>query len=291
MAPRKVTDVWTRLGRRAKRGLIASIAVLTVIAGVAANIESIADAFDRFRPKPPGEMAPFTGGVREVGPIRDPYAQGEQEATGSQPSDESIDPGASHPTNAERGPTSEHQGAQTAVARTQMGDQADVELRSPSGQASQENKEQVKSENTAKSARSIVVVESVQAPRIEFQFYDLWYDVYLFNSSKEDVLLVAIIYDSRTDIPHGDAMDSGPLLPNAKYEIPYEFGGSDRVALTPPYLLKAGSRGAIRFHFKPTEEIDALPHWFAVDLVDSRGRRTRMIDFEGNPPRGKTMRR
>jgi len=124
---------------------------------------------------------------------------------------------------------------------------------------------------------SEVVVEAVYAPLGEPNLYNRHYDVYLYNPARE-VLFTALKYSSHTAIPHGDAIDSGPILPNVVYNIEYRFGYDGVVPLSPPYRVGKGARGAIRFYFHPSKEIDGLPHWFTFDLVDASTRTLRIVD-------------
>src|SRR6267378_2258912 len=131
---------------------------------------------------------------------------------------------------------------------------------------------------------SPLVVEAIFAPKKDINYYDKHFDVYIRNSGSSSLLLVALHYDSHTDIPHGDLMEGTAAYPNILYEITYEFGHEGRVPLVPPYKIPAGGMGAIRFHFIPSEEIDSLPHWFTVDLIDSQNRQERILDRdEGGP--------
>jgi hypothetical protein len=127
---------------------------------------------------------------------------------------------------------------------------------------------------------SPVIVEVLQTPKGSHP-YSMYFDVYLFNPTDKDVLFTTIVYESETQIPHGDASDSGPLRVSSQYELIYEFARQGTIPLAPPYRLAKGGRAGIRFHFIPTKpliEFDGLPHFFTADFLDSEGRKLRFAD-------------
>jgi hypothetical protein len=129
-------------------------------------------------------------------------------------------------------------------------------------------------------ASSSVVLELVQAPKRQQDDQRL-YDIYLRNTTGEDILLTNVRYGngfqytSAAPIVHSE---SGKFLPEASYTILVKGPQGENVALSPPYLLRSSSRGAIRFKFTRDGSVGELAPTLAFELFDATGRKVAAVN-------------
>ncbi|MCS3929178.1 pimeloyl-ACP methyl ester carboxylesterase [Bradyrhizobium elkanii] len=138
---------------------------------------------------------------------------------------------------------------------------------------------------------SPLTIETGQRPRGSDKLFNDWfrnYDIFLRNTSEEDVLLVEAICKSSWEVPRGDGMYTGTVLPAVMYDIEYDIGATTSRALSPPFEIKRGSLCCLRFHLRPTGSHDDSEHelinYLCLDLIDSRGRVLPVIDDHSAPP-------
>lgn len=129
---------------------------------------------------------------------------------------------------------------------------------------------------------SAVTVELVQMPREQND--SQIFDVYLKNTSSDDILLTSLTYGSGFVYTSQGITGSEKFFPDSSYTIPVKGGSRHSAALSPPFLLKASSRSGIRFNFAPEDR----PRRFAsttlaFELYDSTGQKVASVNgFIGN---------
>jgi hypothetical protein len=128
---------------------------------------------------------------------------------------------------------------------------------------------------------SSVELELVQVPASQDEDAQV-YDVYLNNKSQEDVLLTSLSYGNGYLYTSADSgsSTSREFEPNASYTIPVQPHKTGTSALSPPYLLKRSSRGAIRFRFT-SDSSEGAPAALAFSLLDSGGKKVASIGVAG----------
>ena len=122
--------------------------------------------------------------------------------------------------------------------------------------------------------RSNVELELVQSPKDQSD--SQIFDVYLKSKSKDDLLLTSMTYGNGFSYLSAGINGSEKFLPDSSYKISVNGAGKQSVALSPPYLLKANSRGAIRFTF--SSEDRTLSSALAFELYDSTGSKVAAVN-------------
>jgi hypothetical protein len=120
---------------------------------------------------------------------------------------------------------------------------------------------------------SDVSLELVQAP-VEQTSYTLVFDVYLLNESRNDLLVTKLAYGFGLPYFASATIDSSasrPFSPDSAYEISVQSNRKGDSALSPPYLLKGGSRAAIRFRFTRSDHAAFASSDLSFSLFDSAG--------------------
>jgi hypothetical protein len=131
-------------------------------------------------------------------------------------------------------------------------------------------------------------VTSIRTPRSSDNYFFFDYDVYLDNPTDTEIITTSLGYSSQELIPRGDAFMGTILVPHAAYIITYRYNESERVALSPPYIVPARGHGAIRLYLRPNktkEEIKAregMAHVFKLILYDSHNGEIRLVNTRGS---------
>ena len=121
---------------------------------------------------------------------------------------------------------------------------------------------------------SLVELELVQRPREQGD--SQVFDVYLRNKTREDVLLSSAVFGVGFLHTSAGINGSEKFLPDSSYEILLKGSARQSIALSPPYLLKAGSRGAVRFTFSSADGPIRAP--IAFELYASDGAKIAAIN-------------
>ena len=123
-----------------------------------------------------------------------------------------------------------------------------------------------------------IVLDLVQSPREQDKDKQT-YDLYLENTRKTDVLLAGVAYKpGYQPLAAWSGNSSHQLAPNANYTINVTASGVGDQALAPPYLLKAGSKAAIRITFNKVHHQDRFKSSIGFQILDSRGTAVATVD-------------
>jgi hypothetical protein len=120
----------------------------------------------------------------------------------------------------------------------------------------------------------LVELELVQAPKNQDK--SQVFDVYLKNKTNQDLLLTKMAFGAGFIYTSATINGSEKFFPNSSYQIPVRGPAKQSLALSPPYLLKAGSRGAIRFTFSPSDRPIDYP--LAFELYSSSGVKVAVVN-------------
>lgn len=121
---------------------------------------------------------------------------------------------------------------------------------------------------------SLVELELVQKPKNQSE--PQVFDVYLKNKSGDDFLLTSVTYGIGFTYTSAGLNGSQKFFPDSSYTVPVNGINKQSLALSPPYLLKANSRGAIRFTFSSEDE--SLNSPLAFELYDSTGKQVAAVN-------------
>jgi hypothetical protein len=84
---------------------------------------------------------------------------------------------------------------------------------------------------------------------------ELWTVVVLYNSTHADLTFTDLVYASDFTLDE-TAKDRRKVGREATYDVSYTPLADGRVALDPPFVLRANSQAALRLHFKPDTAYD-----------------------------------
>ena len=120
----------------------------------------------------------------------------------------------------------------------------------------------------------LVELELVQTPKDQDE--SQVFDVYLKNKTNKDLLLTKMVFGAGFIYTSAAINGSQKFSPDSFYQIPVRGPAKHSLALSPPYLLKAGSRGAIRFNFSPANKPIDYP--LAFELYSSSGVKVAVVN-------------
>jgi hypothetical protein len=132
----------------------------------------------------------------------------------------------------------------------------------------------------APDTQSVVKLELVQAPK-EQRGDEQLFDIYLRNTSSEDILLTKVLYGEGYLYAFApiDQGGSHKFAPDSSYTLPVKSHSGESAALSPPYLLRRMSRGAIRFRFTPDKNLNQFGvATLAFELFDSSGNKVAAVN-------------
>jgi len=120
----------------------------------------------------------------------------------------------------------------------------------------------------------LVELELVQAPKDQNK--SPVFDVYLKNKTNQDLLLTKVVFGAGFIYTSAAINGSEKFFPDSFYQISVSGPAKQSRALSPPYLLKAGTRGAIRFTFSPSDRPIDYP--LAFELYSSSGVKVAVVN-------------
>lgn len=132
---------------------------------------------------------------------------------------------------------------------------------------------------------SPLVITAIRSPRSADNYFYFTYDVYFQNPTGSEITITSLWYRSSLEIPHGDAFMGTVIAPNVGYKVTYKLGESERLPLSPMYVIPAHGHGAIRLYLSPNksrgevENLEGAVHAFYLKLYDSQDRDILLVNI------------